>query len=96
MSGGSYDYLCFKIGDMAEQMPTRDNSKRIAFKELLRLVAKAAHDIEWVDSADYGQGDENAAIDACLKYMGAYPETLAKAAAFDAIATLVKKSEGKK
>jgi uncharacterized small protein (DUF1192 family) len=32
----------------------------------LKLVAKALHDIEWVDSGDYGPGDENKAIRACL------------------------------
>ena len=40
--------------------------ERRAFKEHLVKVAKALHDIEWVDSGDYGPGDENAAIRACL------------------------------
>lgn len=40
--------------------------ERRAFKEHLALVAKALHDIEWVDSGDYGPGDENKAIRACL------------------------------
>lgn len=40
--------------------------ERRAFKEHLVKVAKALHDIEWVDSGDFGPGDENAAIRACL------------------------------
>jgi hypothetical protein len=40
--------------------------ERRAFKEHLVKVAKALHDIEWVDSGDYRTGDENAAIRACL------------------------------
>jgi len=40
--------------------------ERRAFAKHLKLVAKALHDIEWVDSSDYGPGDENVAIRACL------------------------------
>lgn len=40
--------------------------QRRAFAKHLQLVIKALHDIEWVDSSDYGPGDENAAIEACL------------------------------
>jgi protein-tyrosine phosphatase len=68
MSGGSYDYVCFKI----KEIEIRDadfNVRRHAFQRLLHLVAEAMHDIEWVDSCDYGQGDENKAIDACFNYI---------------------------
>ncbi len=65
MSGGSMDYLYSKI-EWAE-FPT-DTPERAAFAEHLKLVAKALHDIEWVDSCDYGPGDENAAILACLNH----------------------------
>lgn len=44
----------------------RDTPQRRAFAAHLELVAKALHDIEWVDSCDYGPGDENAAIMACI------------------------------
>lgn len=40
--------------------------ERKAFAEHLQLVIKALHDIEWVDSGDYGKGDENEAIRACV------------------------------
>lgn len=43
-----------------------DTPERRAFRSHLQLVAKALHDIEWVDSGDYKPGDENAAIRACI------------------------------
>ena len=64
MSGGSMNYLYSKL----EYDGTFDTNtpERRAFKAHLVLVAKALHDIEWVDSGDYGPGDENKAIRACL------------------------------
>lgn len=44
-------------------------SERAWFVELLRLVSKAAHDIEWVDSSDYGPGDEVEAIRAIRRFI---------------------------
>ena len=84
MSGGSYDYVCFKI-DQIEIMDAKDNPRRMAFQQLLILVAKAMHDIEWVDSADYGPGDENEAIDKCLAFLGQDPTLITKAHAFDGL-----------
>jgi len=70
MSGGSYDYACFKVNDMASELRNQDTDpKRKAFAELLRLVGEAMHDIEWVDSSDYGGGDEYKAIDKCFDYL---------------------------
>ena len=40
---------------------------RTEFAAMLRKVAKAAHDIEWVDSGDYGPGDE---IEALRRVLG--------------------------
>lgn len=54
----------------------RVREARLQFAALLNRVAKAAHDIEWVDSADYGPGDELAAIEAALA-----PETAVSMAA---------------
>jgi hypothetical protein len=64
MSGGSMNYFSSRLLDEAtfrEHTP-----QRRAFAAHLVKIAKALHDIEWVDSCDYGQGDENAAIEACL------------------------------
>ena len=44
-----------------------NTAERKAFAAHLRKVAKALHDIEWVDSGDYSQGMESEAIRACLK-----------------------------
>jgi len=64
MSGGSMNYLFSKLEYEADF--ETDTPEREAFAEHIKLVAKALHDIEWVDSGDYGAGDENEAIRACL------------------------------
>lgn len=56
------------IGDRMEnsaRFPLTTPERR-AFSKHVALVAKALHDIEWVDSGDYGEGHESAAIRACL------------------------------
>ncbi len=84
MSGGSYDYIGGRIGEIT-LYGIDQNPRREAFQKLLKLVSKAMHDIEWVDSSDYGRGDENEAIDACFAFLGTSPETITKAAAFDSL-----------
>jgi hypothetical protein len=64
MSGGSMNYLYSKL-DYDATFST-NTPERIAFRKHLARVAKALHDIEWVDSGDYGPGDENEAIRARL------------------------------
>ncbi len=63
MSGGSYQYAYGRVEDMARSLQGRHESPlRRAFARHLELVAKAMHDAEWVDSSDYGPGDDDAAI----------------------------------
>lgn len=64
MSGGSMNYLYSKIEYDATF--SQNTPERRAFAKHLVKVAKALHDIEWVDSADYGPGDDTEAIRACL------------------------------
>ena len=64
MSGGSMNYLYRRIEEAANF--TTNTPERRAFAAHLVKVAKALHDIEWADSSDYGPGDENEAIRACL------------------------------
>lgn len=64
MSGGSMNYLYSKLEYEANFLS--NTPERRAFTSHLQKVAKALHDIEWVDSSDYGPGDENEAIRACL------------------------------
>lgn len=64
MSGGSMDYLYARLEYDANFL--EDAPERRAFAQHLKLVAKALHDIEWVDSGDYSPGDDSEAIRACL------------------------------
>ena len=65
MSGGSMNYLYSRLE--YEATFSTNTPERMAFKRHLVKVAKALHDIEWVDSGDSGPGDESAAIRACLQ-----------------------------
>lgn len=67
MSGGYYNFEYQGIFRLAADIePTTSN--RIEFIKILKLVAKACHDIEWVDSGDYAPGDEDEAIMEVIKY----------------------------
>ena len=68
MSGGSMNHLYSKLQQADFEVNT---PARAAFAKHLELVAKALHDIEWVDSGDYGPGDEYDAIADCLRSAGA-------------------------
>ena len=77
MSGGSMNYLYSKLECDANFR--EDTPERRAFAKHLKLVAKALHDIEWVDSGDYGHGRDAEAIRACLS-SGATLEAAVEAA----------------
>ena len=64
MSGGSMDYLYSKL-EYDANFHT-NTLERKAFKQHLARVARALHDIEWVDSGDFSPGSENEAIRKCL------------------------------
>ncbi|MDD5459970.1 MAG: hypothetical protein PHF37_11330 [Phycisphaerae bacterium] len=67
MSGGSYNYAYDKVLEMADSLERYSKDPlRLAFAKHLQKVAVAMHDIEWVDSGDYGEGDEVDAIKAVL------------------------------
>ncbi|MDY6845289.1 MAG: hypothetical protein SVW57_14520 [Thermodesulfobacteriota bacterium] len=66
MSGGSYEYLCYKIEEATRKLRQSKNPLRRAFGEKLQLFATAMHDIEWVDSGDYGTGEDEKAIKLAL------------------------------
>ena len=65
MSGGSMDYVYRKVEDACGAFQST-NPHREAFKSLLWNVARALRSIEWVDSGDWGPGDEIEAIEACI------------------------------
>lgn len=66
MSGGSWDYCYQNVNEVADRLCISPNPLRRAFGRHVALVAKALHDIEWVDSCDYSEGDEVDAIYAVL------------------------------
>jgi hypothetical protein len=74
MSGGSYNYAYYGAEAMAGLLKTQDDPRRQAFGRILVDVAHAMQDIEWVDSADMCDGDENDAIDCVLKKFLSPPE----------------------
>lgn len=87
MSGGSYDYISYKIEEQASTIPTNGCPRRAAFKALMPLIAKAWHEIEWSDSGDCSPGnpEEIRAIEECLGFLKGNPGMIAKAAAFDEV-----------
>ena len=58
------NYLYIRLELEADFRQTTPERK--AFAEHLVKVAKALHDIEYVDSSDYGPGADSEAIRACL------------------------------
>ncbi len=67
MSGGSYDYICYKMEDAAKQLLIKEQPNyRRAFGQLMMCCAKAMHDVEWVDSCDMGRGDDQESIMQCI------------------------------
>jgi hypothetical protein len=89
MSGGSYNYVYHHINGI--ELRLDNDPRRMAFQKLLRLVADAMYEIEWVDSGDNAQGDEHKAIDACFAFMSASPELIVKAQTYDALIENLKK-----
>lgn len=69
MSGGSYDYLCYKMHDAASRLKHKNQpSYRRAFGELMLACSKAMKDIEWVDSGDMTGEDDKEAIMECIRF----------------------------
>lgn len=66
MSGGSMSYMYNDVEDVAKDLEHSSEPLRRALGKHLFLVAKALHDIEWVDSGDYGKGDEYESIKSVL------------------------------
>lgn len=59
MSGGRYNYIQFKMEDVAESLMDKNNTAlQRAFGKHLKLVADALHKIDYVKSGDCSEGDE--------------------------------------
>ena len=59
------DYVYFRLENIKFAL---NSPERRAFRDLLDKVAKALHDIEWVDSGDYGIDEDLVSINQCLEY----------------------------
>lgn len=70
MSGGSWEYVGYKVQEAAERLVRSQQPERRALGERLALMAQALLDIEWVDSADYSPGREADAIRKALEPFG--------------------------
>ena len=63
MSGGSLDYVCYKVDDAIDTIEKRATTVlQKAFAKHLKDVAKALHDLEWVYSGDYSEGQEGESL----------------------------------
>lgn len=75
MSGGSWDYFYLGLEDVAARLidtnPKRYSPEVTAARErlgrLLKQASIALQAIEWVDSNDFGPGDELKAINATFE-----------------------------
>lgn len=67
MSGGSMDYLCYKVDEVADELCHEKSPARRAFGEHLKKIAHALHEIEWVDSGDKGSPSDVDAIRAVFE-----------------------------
>ena len=68
MSGGSMDYLCYKVKNEAQSLISSSIPRRKAFGKLLLLISEALHDIEWRDSGDSGEEEEIESIMKCINH----------------------------
>lgn len=66
MSGGSWDYVYFRIDEAAIRLMESRDPLRRALGKKMEKVSQAMHDIEWVDSCDSRPGSEIPAIKAAL------------------------------
>lgn len=56
MSGGSMDYLCYKIEEAARQIPDRE------IKKMAMDFADLMHDCEWYIDSDIGEDTWNTSL----------------------------------
>ena len=93
MSGGSMDYLSYKIEDARFH---EDTPERRAFRTHLQRVAEALHEIEWADSGDTTPGERDTpAILKCVTRADVLDEALRAAqTAWEELDRATKKARG--
>lgn len=59
MSGGSYEYISYKLEDTANRIDARHDAAHIrALASLIRRIADVMYEIEWADSGDISWTDK--------------------------------------
>jgi hypothetical protein len=97
MSGGSLDYAHQRLDDIIAAVERRAKTPlHRAFAKHLDKVSKALHDLEWIYSDNYGDGDEVAAIKACISPSALLDETIraAEQAVVDLQAAIAEAKKG--
>jgi PHP family Zn ribbon phosphoesterase len=70
MSGGSWDYVCYKFYDVAERLQRSQCSYRRALGKQVQTIGVAMKAIEWVDSSDCSPPHDTDAIKKALGQNG--------------------------
>ena len=74
MSGGSWDYFCFQVDEVADRLAIEKSPLRRAFGQHMKVVAKAMKEIEWVDSGDKSSPVDSDAIKEVFASVDNHPE----------------------
>jgi hypothetical protein len=89
MSGGSYNYVTFRIKELAQEIRhTEKNPRRLALAKIIDLLADAMYAVEWVDSHDCAPESEVEPLDKLFGALGKDPGTVWKANCYDALKEL--------
>ena len=56
MSGGTMNYICYKIEECADYVDDKE------IKDLIKDMSKLMHDLEWYESGDYGKLEYEATL----------------------------------
>lgn len=97
MSGGSYEYAYIRLEDLAEEIKARSNhiTERILISKYLLILSKIMHDVEWYDSADYGEDSWQDIDKLLLKFSNLSKldlKKIQKAEKFDLITKLIEEN----
>jgi hypothetical protein len=69
MSGGSWDYVCYKISEAADELVRCGDPLRAALGKHMQQLAEVMHDIEWADSGDSSPDYAVASIERFLAHL---------------------------
>ncbi len=66
MSGGSWDYFYRDVAEISERLSDENCVYRKSLGNKMKLISEALKAVEWVDSGDWGQGDDIELIKKCF------------------------------